>query len=115
MSGAYWLGVITTPLLALLLFGLFVAWVRVTDVLARRGITFETKRRRDLSGISDYVLQHDIWWERQHGPVFSGGWYREEPVYESPSRARVNRWVGIGSADGPCLMAFHSRDLGDVT
>lgn len=113
MSRDYWLGVLTTPLAAVVLVALVVAFVRVTDWLERHGITFAVHWSRNTD-ISDYLLRHNIWWERSFGPVFSGGWYRVERVYNAPSHARFNRWVGIGRADGPNVIVFHSRDLGEV-
>lgn len=111
---AYWLGVLTTPAVLLAVFGLFVAWLRVANAFVRRGITFQAKWRRGTDRISEYTLRHDIWWERSFIAVFTGGWYREQPIYGASSRARLNRWIGVGRPNGPCLMAFHSRDLGEI-
>ena len=112
---AYWLGVLTIPALVFVASLLFISWIWATEELRRHGITFEARWRRNTDRISDYTLRHDIWWERPFGPVFAGGWYREQPVYDAPSRARFNRWIGIGRTDGPNLMVFHSRDLGEVS
>lgn len=107
---AYWLGVLTTPALAILLFGAFVAYVRAMTALDQLGFTFEVKWKRATERISDYTLRHDIWWERSFGPVFVGGWY-----FERSRWTQVNRWIGIGRAGGPCWMAFRSRVLTRVT
>ncbi len=109
----YLAGVSTLPALA----ALVAAGNRAATWLASKGITVEAKRR-ELDKISQFVIDHDIWWERSFGPVFVGGWYREDAVYDPDApggqRAgtrRVNRWFGFGSADGPCLMVFRARVL----
>lgn len=112
---SYWLGVATLPAVALTLFLLFVAYVIGVEVLDMRfGVVFEGKWRRNVEGVSDHLLQRDVWWERSFGPVFVGGWYREEPRYGAPDHRRFNRWVGVGRVNGPCLMAFRRHDLGPV-
>ncbi|GAB2734164.1 hypothetical protein [Nocardioides pakistanensis] len=111
----YWLGVLTTPMVVVAGVAVFVLGVRAEAALRHRGLTFEAKWKRDTGRISDYTLRHDIWWERRFGPVFVGGWYREPPRYLEPPRRLVNRWFGVGSPDGPCWMAFRSRDLGPAT
>lgn len=114
MSPDYWLGVATLPLVAAAAFVAFVAWVCAIEALdARFGISFEAKLR-DFSNISDYTLRRDIWWERSFGPVFVGGWYRENPKYDAPSHAFATRWIGLGSPNGACVMAFRKQDLGPV-
>jgi hypothetical protein len=110
----YWLGVLTTPTLVVVGIAAFALWVRAVIALRRRGLTFEVKWNRNPERVSDYVLRHDIWWERRFGPIFVGGRYREPPRYKEPSPRLINRWVGIGSPDGPCWMGFRSRDLGPV-
>lgn len=108
MSG-YWLGVLTTPALALALFLAFAAYVRALMVLDGWGFAFEIKWKRPIERaerISEYTLRHDIWWERSFGPVFVGGWY-----FERSDRRQVNRWIGLGRAGGPCWMAFRKRPL----
>lgn len=114
MSADYWLGVATIP--ALLLTGSAVSAVlfRAAGALHRRGFSVEAKRGRNYDKISDYVLRNHIWWERQFGPIFVGGWYREEPKYQQPSRRRLNRWIGLGRAEGACVMFFRTWDLGDA-
>lgn len=105
---AYWLGFFTLPALAALGAGLFFAWVVVGDWLAiRHGFTFEVKGNRAVHDVSDYVLRHDIWWERSWGPFFAGCWYREP----DPSAPLATRWIGIGSTEGPCWMAFRKQVL----
>lgn len=113
MSADYWLGILTLPALALAALLAFVAYVRGTAALAARwGISFELKLHRDVEGISDYMLRHDIWWERSWGPVFVGGWYREPPVYEGPTHRLATRWIGVGRTEGPCWVVYRKRDLG---
>lgn len=109
MNADYWLGVATVPAVVVAAVGAFVAWVRSIDWLARRGITFEGKTRRRVDEISDYVLRNNIWWERSFGPLFIGGWYREKG-YETTTR-HINRWVGLGSVNGPCAMVIRAREL----
>lgn len=105
----YLLGVATPFVVAAVSMGLFWLWIAVTEALDDHwGITFEAKNMADREGISEYVLKHNIWWERSFGPVFCGGWYRED------TRRRVNRWVGFGSHSGRCFMIFRSLDLGEV-
>lgn len=104
---AYWLGVLTTPTIVAALWLLTDSWFRAVAALKHFGFTFEAKWTRDVEGISDYTLRHDIWWERSFGPFFAGGWYHER------SRGpRFNRWIGVGRADGPCWMAFRKREFG---
>jgi hypothetical protein len=114
MSSDYWLGLATIPAaaasLALIVRLLFAAG----NFLAKRGITFGAKWHRNIDGISEYTLRRDIWWERSFGPIFIGGWYHKQLIYGQPTRARFNRWVGVGRPDGPCLMVYHSRDLGPI-
>lgn len=115
MSVDYWLGVLTLPALALAAFLAFVAYVRGTAALDTRwGISFSARWRRGADKISDYTLRHDIWWERSFGPVFVGGWYREPPRYKESSPRLFNRWIGLGRVEGPCLMVFRKRDLGEA-
>lgn len=115
MSADYWLGVVTIPALALAAVLAFVAYVWTLESLdARLGISFSVRWRRVAERVSDYTLRHDIWWERSFGPIFIGGWYREPPRYMDASRRLFNRWIGLGRADGPCLMVFLRRDLGEV-
>lgn len=111
---AYWLGVATPFLVAGVGLAGFAIWVRAVEALAARGFTVEMKWRRNAQGISRYVIEHDIWWERSFGPVFAGGWYREPPRYEEPLTRLVNRWIGVGRVDGPCVMFFRCRDLGSA-
>ena len=117
----FWLGFWTFPVLLSLFYLLLVTAFRMFAALSRWGITFEAKGHRNLRGVSDYLIRHDIWWERSFGPVFAGGWYHEMPRYREPGRARwyreppearVNRWFGIGLPNGPCLMVFRRRYLG---
>lgn len=99
----YWLGVLTPFAVCAAGFVLFALWVKADDVLARHGFNFNLRWRRHVERISDFMLRHDIWWERQWGPVFAGGWYRDI--------GRINRWVGIGRPSGPCLYVSRSVDL----
>lgn len=102
---AYLLGLATLPALAVLGAGALYVHARTLRWLERRwGINFEVKWRRDVNGISDYVLRNNIWWERAFGPVFAGGWHR--PSINGPL---FTRWLGVGSVDGPCVMAFRKR------
>lgn len=110
MSSEYWLGVLTLPALALASWLVVTCWFAALDALASVGIVFELKKRRDLKGISGYRLRHDIWWERSRGPVFYGGW-----CFDRNDQTMVNRWIGLGSADGPCLMVFKKIALPCVT
>jgi hypothetical protein len=114
VSSDYWLGVATLPTIIVVLLGLLVTRARLADALERRGVTFEAKVR-DTSKIDEYTLRNNIWWERSFGPVFVGGWYREPPQYRATPKERlITRWVGLGSANGPCLMVLRKRDLGPV-
>lgn len=106
----YLLGVLTTPLAALILFGLFAAWIRLAVALEHRGLTVEARLRRGPI-VSNHTLTNDIWWERSWGPVFAGGWYRELEVWGAGRDRRINRWVGVGHPDGPCIIAIRSRRL----
>ena len=111
---AYWLGLLT-PVLALAC-GYASLWVgcRVVWWAEARGWSIDLRLKRDLDGASDYTLRHDIWWERSFGPIFVGGWYREESTYEAPSKVRATRWVGLGSTTGPCLTFYRLRELGET-
>ncbi len=86
----------------------------------RRGVTFEAKIR-DTSKVNDYVLVHNIWWERGRGPVFYGGWYHELPAFDDDGYVagtvtpRVNRWCGLGWQDGPCVMVIRSVMLDPIS
>jgi len=117
----YLLGLITLPALFCLGVGLMAAWSWLMETLDRCwGITFDVRVIRtdktddDAFRVSDYVLQHNIWWEKSLGPFFAGGWYREEPKYEAPSHAFATRWIGLGSPDGVSVMVYRKRDLGLV-
>lgn len=114
---AYWYGLLTLPTLVLVLAALFFAWLWADMALERHGINFTVRWKRiQDERVSDFLLRHDVWWERSFGPVFAGGWYHEKPVYREPTTpARINRWVGIGRGDGPCLYVVRSRQLGPVT
>ena len=102
---AYVLGLLTLPALA----GLVALYVFLTTWLDHRfGITYDLKFRRDVQGITDYTLRHDIWWERSWGPFFAGGWYRDNEM----GRRRINRWIGLGGVDGPCFVVYRSVVLG---
>lgn len=117
MTNEYAWGLLTVPAALVVLAVLTAAWFRSIGFLARHGVTFSVRWKRDLSGVSAYTLDHDIWWERSFGPVFAGGWYHErlrfDPENVAPG-ARINRWIGLGSTHGPCLCVFRSRNLGKV-
>lgn len=110
----YWLGFFTLPLLVGMFLLLTYEFWRILAALDKMGIRIELKMHRDPGKWNDYDLHHNIIWERSWGPVFGGGWYREESRYMAPNRAKVNRWFGIGSVNGPCIMFFKIRDLGDI-
>lgn len=95
----YWLGLMTTPAIFAATSLLVAAYFRAQDALAKRGITWAARWKRDIGSVSDYILRHDIWWERSFGPVFVGGWYREY-------RGHFTRWIGVGSPEGPNVMIF---------
>lgn len=109
---AYLLGLITIPAFVGLARLTFWTWFTVEDWMKRRhGITFSAKTGRNVAGIDDYTLRTNIWWERQFGPIFIGGWYREAPRYEAPAVPMATRWLGLGPPDGPCLMVLKKRLL----
>lgn len=106
----YWLGVLTIPVAAATLFLLFIGWVRTIDFLdSTFGLSFEVRLSRSMENVSDYTLRHDIWWERSWGPFFTGGWY-----HERSGSCLFNRWVALGSVNGPCLMVFRKHVLDAV-
>jgi hypothetical protein len=107
----YWLGVLTPFAVVAVVFIALVAWVRILWALERQGFTFNLRAKRDLERISDFILRHNIWWERSWGPIFAGGWYREVSVYDAPDQRHINRWVGLGRPNGPCWMAIRTRKL----
>ena len=113
MSLGYWLGLATLPALAG--FAYVAAWVgfRVAHWFDDRGWSMDLRLKRDIDGVSDYTLRHDIWWERAFGPVFIGGWYREQPTYDKPDQIMATRWVGIGRTNGPCVCLYRFRHLGE--
>lgn len=110
---AYLLGLATLPALALVAY----AALRLVGVLCRvanrRGFTMEVRLRSGYEGVTDYTLRNGIWFESPRGPIFRGLWYRVEPKYDEPEPVFVTRWVGLGSPEGPCLIVFHKRHLGD--
>lgn len=112
----YWLGVLTIPALLAAGWLVVVAFFRALAFLERRGFMFSIRlTNHRWQNVSNYTLSHDIWWERSFGPVFVGGWYREDAVYrEQTTEAHFNRWVGIGRADGPNVMVFKVHNLGRV-
>lgn len=105
MSGV-WLGVLTLPTLTLATYVAGRAFFTTVTALARHGISFEVKANRRVDQIPDYILTHNIWWERQWGPFFAGGWFRSD----TPTR-----WVAIGRPDGWAFMAFRVRDMQNAT
>lgn len=103
----YLLGLVTLPALALAgLVSLGAYWWIQAYLERRWGLAWEGSWRRKVDEISDYMLRHNIWWERQFGPVFAGGWWRHERGAD-----RINRWIGLGRPGGPCLMFFRKRIL----
>lgn len=114
-SRSYWLGVATPFVVAAILSAAVSMWFRLLGWLDTLGFFFHL-RWRERQMPNDYMLRHHIWWERSYGPIFVGGWYREEPPrYDAPDVARFNRWVGIGRMSGPNIVAGHSRALGEVS
>lgn len=104
---AYLLGLLTLPILA----GVYVGFTFLIVLLDDRlGVSFEGKRKRRVDEVSDYVLHHDIWWERTFGPIFVGGWYREN-YREGREVPLIGRWVGLGRPAGPCFMVIRTRTL----
>ncbi len=104
---AYLLGLFTLPALWLAFVLAVRAYFRIEKWLdSRFGIEWDLKTSRDVEGISEYTLRHNIWWERSWGPVFAGGWYREEPKYMAAPVPKFNRWVGLGMTNGPCLIFY---------
>lgn len=108
MSVDYWLGVATLPVLAALGYGGMFGYLWVEMMAERKlGVTWEARLERNIESVSNYILNHDIWFERSFGPVFTGHWYREI------HGARVNRWFGIGSVNGPYVILFRKTRLSD--
>ena len=98
---SYWMGVVTPLVIVAVIVGSFAAYFRLVRWLDDRfGIVFEAKFKRRVDEIGDYTLRRNIWWERSVGPVFFGGWYRDD------IGPRFNRWIGLGSVHGPCVMGI---------
>lgn len=108
MSSDYWLGVATLPALGAALAILIRLNGAIVDALGRRGWKVSLKASRKPENISDFTLQHDIWFERQHGPIFTGHWCRESLRDEGWV---ATRWLGIGNASGRSLIVYHKRAL----
>lgn len=106
MSGDYWLGVATLPALSTALAILIRLIGALVGALGRRGWKAQIKTSRKPEDISDFTLQHDIWFERQRGPIFTGHWCRESLREEGWI---VTRWLGVGNASGRSLIIYHKR------
>jgi hypothetical protein len=104
---SFFLGFAAFPLLMAVVFILLVAINVTARLMKKRGWHIEFKAKRSTDRISNFTLKHNIWFERQRGPIFTGYWYREVGDY-----AFVNRWLGIGNAEGTNLMIFKSTNLG---
>lgn len=111
---AYWAGVATLPVLAISIVAVFLVARTVVRTLDDHGYTFEFIAKRDIP--NQFVLRHDIWWENQHGPFFTGGWYREQPsgVYGVEPGLLITRWVGLGRKDGVAVAAYRKQVLSTV-
>lgn len=112
---AYLAGVVTLPVLYGLYWLSLFAGVLLERALDARGLEVRARVERHSRDVSDFLLSHDIWWERSFGPVFAGGWYHEWPQYQAPDEARFNRWLGIGPTSGPCVYIVKKRVLGPVS
>lgn len=116
MSGAFWLGFATFPTVIFVAFWLYVAWVQFFAFLERHGFFVEVLLSHRDERVSDYLLRHDVFWERSAGPVFAGGWYREnkgwaEDHWEIVERL-ATRWIGVGSPNGPSISILRKREVG---
>ena len=109
---SFWLGVAALPLTAATLAAAWFLAVGLLVALERRGLTVEVRLTRNVEAMSDYMLRRDIWWERSFGPVFVGGWYRQEPRYQEPEPIFITRWIGFGKTTGPSIAFFRKRSLG---
>lgn len=110
----FWIGFFTFPAGCLLGLGLFYGAAKLSDWLADRGWTMEFKIGRNYESISDFIIRRDIWFEKQHGPIFTGHWCRDEYRYRDEKSFTVpvvTRWLGIGKAQGNSIMLFKKRDL----
>lgn len=103
----YLAGLLTLPALGALLWVLGYVYGELAHLLRSRGWTWEVKTDRRPHAIPAWRLEKEVWFERQRGPVFTGHWYRVAPN----DRPCVNRWLGIGSAEGRSLVIFKKRVL----
>lgn len=110
----YWMGFATPFIIWGIGYASMIGLTYLFNWLADNGWTVEFKFGRNYEGISDYTLRNNIWFEKQHGPIFTGHWYREDHRYRDGKSFVIptaTRWLGIGKAQGKSIMIFKQRDL----